>query len=259
MDRERDARVAHPSDPRGDRTRVEAHLRRHVRGVRLLLLQRGEQDPVRDRGMTFRIARHADGPERMSQLLHRAEQREPVMDLAPVLGVPADDERVPIPADAQRPSNSPRWARSRIMCAARCGVAGCPRAINPSQSSIVDSIPCVGDAVTVAAAPGGKACARSSASRSGMSSNSGCSRRARRTTSASCRRAFGAARPSATPGQRIGAASPSGSPSSGPNAASARPSRRPCPSASRPRASSPAPCARSAASRARCSSPCRGE
>ncbi len=51
--------------------------------------------------MTFRIARHADGFERMPQLFDETQQREPVVDLASILRVTADDERA---TDPRRPA-----------------------------------------------------------------------------------------------------------------------------------------------------------
>ena len=84
--------VPDPADPRGDRIAVERHLRRDMRGVLLLREERFDQSLLRDRRVSLRVARDADGRERVPQLSHRSEQSEPVVELAPILGVAADDE-----------------------------------------------------------------------------------------------------------------------------------------------------------------------
>jgi hypothetical protein len=65
------------------------------------------------------------------------------------------------------------------MCADRWGTASCPRAARTSASSTVDSMPWLGEAVTVTLARGGSAAAASIAFFNGMSSNFGAATRAR--------------------------------------------------------------------------------
>ncbi len=92
MDRERDALGAAGGQPRGDRVRVEAELRRHVAGEGGLGPQRLEQRRVGDEGVALWIGRDPDLGQRMTDLGHRPQEREPVRVVARLLGVATDDE-----------------------------------------------------------------------------------------------------------------------------------------------------------------------
>ena len=143
---------------------VEAHLRRHVRGERLLLEQHLEQPRSRDVRVAVRVARHADRLEGVAELVHRPEQREPVVERARILGVAAHHERLAEPARLGSGRAAPaRCAASRIMCADRCGTASWPACDHLLGELDVDSMPWLGEAVTVTLDRGGSASATSSA------------------------------------------------------------------------------------------------
>ena len=259
---QRHARVAHPRDPRGDRVRVEAHLRRQVGRVRLLLLERREQTSSGIDGMTFRIAR----PRRSasngcpsssmrrssaspSWISPRSFASPPTTNALPDPGRPAPLEQLrqvrPV-ADHVR-----RQVRRRRMPARDQPLAELDRRLDPVASVMPSRS-------RRRRAAGLRALERV-AERDELEQRPLRGAHAHRTTSGILRGGLPRRRPDRTR-PRVNATdrdatSPSGSPSSGPSAASARRSRRPCPSGSRPRAPSPARCARSAASRARCSSP----
>ena len=138
-----------------DRVGVETHLRGHVRGVPLLLPERREQHVVGDVGVTLRIGRARRSPERVAELVHRAEQRQRRRGTRP-----GPSRRRP----RRTRVGSPRvrackqllqMRASRIMCADRCGMTSCPRAASCSARSNVASIPWLGDAVTVTWPPPG--------------------------------------------------------------------------------------------------------
>ena len=89
----RDALRSARPDPRVDRGRVEAQLGRHVARERRLRAERLEQQTVGDERVTLRIAGDPDLVERVADLGHLAQQRQPVRIVAGLLLVPADDER----------------------------------------------------------------------------------------------------------------------------------------------------------------------
>ena len=110
-------RATTDANPRGW---VEAHRRREVARIPLLLPQRGEQDLLRDRGMPLRIAGHANSLEGMSELIHQPEQCEAVLHRGSVFCISTHHERVAYLGRRAPPSNSARRARLRTTCAARC-------------------------------------------------------------------------------------------------------------------------------------------
>ncbi len=101
MQRQGDPGVADLPHPARHRGRVEAHLRGHGVRVPLLLAERLEQAIVGDVGVALRIARHADLLERVAELVHRLQEHQPVVELAPVLRVASHDEDL---AEAVHPS-----------------------------------------------------------------------------------------------------------------------------------------------------------
>ena len=80
-------------DPRVDRGRVEAQLGRHVARERCLRAERVEQQTVGDERVTLGVAGDADRGERVADLGHLAQQRQPVWVVAGLLLVAADHER----------------------------------------------------------------------------------------------------------------------------------------------------------------------
>ena len=70
-----------------------------------------------------------------------------------------------IPASAIVARTLSRWCRSRIIRAARCTVTSCPSARRRVPVSIVLSIPCDGEDVTVSRTGSGSLAASSSARR----------------------------------------------------------------------------------------------
>ena len=93
VDRERDALRSARPDPGVDRGWVEAQLGRHVARERRLRAERLEQQAVGDERVTLRIAGDPDLVERVTDLGHLAQQRQPIRIVAWLLLVPAHNER----------------------------------------------------------------------------------------------------------------------------------------------------------------------
>ena len=102
VDGQREALPATVREPRPDRGGVEAQLGRHVARERRLGPERVQQGRIGDERVALRIARDPDLGQRMTDLGHRAQQRQPVGEVARLLGVTAHDER-PIDAGPLEP------------------------------------------------------------------------------------------------------------------------------------------------------------
>ena len=91
-------------EPRPDRGRIEAQLGRHVAREGRLRPERLEQRRVGDERVALRVARDPDLGQRVADLGHLPQQRQPVREVARLLGVAAHDER-PIDAGALQPGD----------------------------------------------------------------------------------------------------------------------------------------------------------
>ncbi len=92
------------AQPRPDRGRIEAQLGRHVARERRLRPERVEQRRVRDERVALRIARDPDLGQRVADLGHLPKQRQPVREVARLLGIAAHDER-PVDAGVLEPGD----------------------------------------------------------------------------------------------------------------------------------------------------------
>src|SRR5207253_4081800 len=95
VDRKREPQAAGVVDPARGGGRVEAELRGHVVGVRLLGEEREPERIGGDRRMALRVPGDADRLEPVTKLLDRPKERERVGEQPDVLTVAADHEDPP--------------------------------------------------------------------------------------------------------------------------------------------------------------------